>query len=106
MRIHYIMLFLDLSSGKQPSKAEVLSSVNETPKSIMNESAANPRLKMSCKWEVAIFGTAVRPPTTIYILYLFWQVTDQISRSAEVKPRTIEMTPEIDPRFSMNFDEI
>ena len=58
------------------------------------------------KWEVAIFGTAVRPPTTIYILDLFWQVVALTSRSAEVQPPTIEMTPEIDPRFSMDFDEI
>ena len=29
-----------LSSGTKPSKEEVVSSVNETPKSLMNESAA------------------------------------------------------------------
>ena len=61
---------------------------------------------MSCKWEVAIFGTAVRPPVTICIFDLFRQVTDLFARSAEVEPPTIEMTPEIDPRSSMNFDEI
>ena len=54
----------------------------------------------------AIFGTAVRPHTEIYIFDLFWQVVDHFARSAEVESPEVEMTPEIEPRSSMNFDEI
>ena len=50
---------------------------------------------MSYKWEVAIFGTAVRPHTEIYIFDLFWQVVDLFARSAEVESPEVEMTPEI-----------
>ena len=63
-------------------------------------------MQISYKWEVAIFGTAVRPHTEIYIFDLFWQVVDLFARSAEVESPDIEMTPEIEPRSSMNFDEI